>query len=301
MERHQIRLNEVQMQELEPVRSLLIKRYHPENIICFGAITEITLGSGCFMNDHQTCSHHYFILVITKSASRIEHQLQEYVNQTFKTGVITVISHRKKTFDSAIRNKDRFFVTIYHRGHWLYNSAHLSSQNNLPETNAINDYPFIALSHELHYEIALGFLEAAEALENEDRHYNRLFFLNQAFEQLCITLIYVHTSYRSTTHNLNRLLSLCCCIHPELSSYFPNNTSEEIRLFKILNTSYFKGRYGNGFEFTPYDVITLSERVHEFFRVVGDSCERKFKELKQQPGEVINPTFKSKNQESITH
>jgi hypothetical protein len=301
MEKNQIKLSKVQLQELEPILSLVIKKYDPECIICFGVITRINLGSGCFMDDHNTCSHHYFVLLITKSATRIEHQLQEYVNQIFKIGIMTVISHGKKIVDNAIRNNDRFFSTIYRQGYWLFNSDNLSSQNNLTDTNAINDFSLISLSHELHYEIALGFLEGAETFENEDRHYNRLFFLNQAFEQLCSTVIFVHTGYRSGMHNLDKLLKFCCCIHPEFASYFPNNTTEEIRLFRVLNISYAKGRYGNGFEFTPYDVITLSERVHEFLRAVIDSCERKLEELKQRSTDtvilntIIAPQAKSQN------
>jgi hypothetical protein len=65
----------------------LAKKYQPECIICFGAIHTTVLTFGCFMEEFDKVTSQYHLLMVTRTATRIEHGVQDWVNFSLNSEV----------------------------------------------------------------------------------------------------------------------------------------------------------------------------------------------------------------------
>lgn len=261
---------------------LLVQRFLPVQIYCFATLNTTYSTRSCFTEAIDDFKQDYFLLVVTKEATRIEYEIQDFAAAHFKHGIVTVLAHGKKTVLELLEAGNMFFTNIYQRGTLLYSSEVIMAADFSIAKTAINT-PVIEKSC-LAQRLSLieGFLSGArECLCNEQ--YNAcLFMLHQAVEQCCIALIRVHLGYRSDIHNLRRLLQLCCCFSIEPIKVFLSGTKEDDRLFNILMKSYSLARYSDGFLAEKCDVQLLFNRIWAFMELTRDICSRKIIELGSQ-------------------
>jgi len=278
MEKNQYQLSDLQVKEIGPVVTLLVAQYQPDKIICFGCVSNNREAAGCFMGSESRFKSHYFLLMITKEAFRVEHDAQDYVNTHFGGGTISIISHGRKIIEQAIVKNSRFFITVYRDGCLLYTADGMPrsfEQLTLPEIDPIQTQTKAKKHYNSRWTMACGFLEAAAKCNEEAFYNNTVFLLHQAVEQTCIALIRVCTGYRPDLHNLDRLLKLCLCFCPDLSIHFQLNTEEEIRLFQVLNAGYSDVRYKDDFNVSAEDAGILMNQVDEFMVMAGVICQNK--------------------------
>lgn len=257
----------------------LVQKFKPEQIYSFGKYIDFKVNVGCFIEDHSTENYHYFLLMVTESVTRIEHEVQDFANNHYPFGKITILAHGEETIADAIKANNRFFITIYNEGQILY-----SRDGMLQRTHSINFIPTQgAVKAQKHYNhrfpLATGFLKSAkECLTNQ--HYNlSAFMAHQVVEQCCIALIRVHLAYRSDIHNLYRQLRLCESFSPAPSKLFLSGSEEDKRLFDIMVKSYSAARYKDDFKVEQADAEQIFTRVSTFLKLTEIMCGDKINSL----------------------
>jgi uncharacterized protein len=175
----------------------------------------------------------------------------------------------------AVRKGSRFFTTVCRQGVLVYGDAKLE----------VGFEPMPAFQRDQtrwvhHFGLANQFLSGAEHYLLNAQPSLAVFMLHQATEHACIAIIYACLGYRSTTHNLSRLLALTEHISPELSGMFPRHTEAERELFSLLVRAYGGVRYRQSFTICLEDAKMLVERVKELVRVT----ERIYNEFQKERG-----------------
>lgn len=127
--------------------------------------------------------------------------------------------------------------------------------------------------------LAAGFLESAQQCLITENYSLCIYMLHQVVEQCCIGLIGVHLAYKSDIHNLYRLLHLCDCFSPELSSFFLEQGKEGNRLFDLMVKSYSAARYKDDFQAEQSDAAKLYTQVAAFMKLAEGLCQDKIEAL----------------------
>jgi HEPN domain-containing protein len=265
----------------------LAAKFNPLQIINFSRHSFAQNSNGCFKEeiDSQYCN--YCLLLITESGTRIDHDVQDFVNTHYHHGTITVICHCKKAITEAIAGNNRFFIKACTEGEVLYQSEEVFLVGEVPSFDPVLAADKAREHFKHRFSLAEGFyLGANECLGNWEQYNICAFMLHQAVEQLCIGLIRVHLGYRSEFHNLNRLLRLCTSFSEEPLALF-TETAEDMRLFNLLCKSYSAARYNAGFKVSEEEAYALCDMVTEFMEVFKRLCEEKIGELEGEREGVV--------------
>ncbi|WP_345954036.1 HEPN domain-containing protein [Mucilaginibacter sp. PAMB04168] len=269
---HPIFLN---YQELDKITAVLVKRYQPEKIICFGSLQQSASSAGCFMDSKSQHTNHYFLLMVTANPTRIEHEVQAMMTSCFKDIAITIVVHGREIVSDAITKGNRFFITVYRTGTLLHNAEGLLlslAGLHLPQIDTMQTYIKAEHHYKHRYEMALGFMEGVNACMMKGYYNNAVFMMHQAIEQACIGLIRIFIGYRSDMHNLDRLFKLTLCFSPEPSAIFPRETEEDWRLFNLFHKCYSEARYKTELQVTKEDAELLHKRCIDIVLLVEALC-----------------------------
>ncbi|MBB5639096.1 HEPN domain-containing protein [Pedobacter cryoconitis] len=282
MEMHILSSADEQANHFNEFVKSLAQKFQPLQVFCFAKKCILNETDGCFINRH--ISHHcqYCLLVVTETSTRIDHEVQNFANTHFKSGVVTILCHGQESISEAIKANNRFFMTVYTIGQLLYSHDGMTqfnfSQRFIPTQSAKKAKKHFAQRMPL----ANGFLRgAAECLTNQDFNITT-FMLHQVIEQSCIVLIKVHMAYRSEIHNLNRLLNLCKCFSDKPYQMLLSGSSEDERLFDILIKSYSEARYGDHFSVDESDAQQLYDKVTSFVALTNTMCKEKIQKLENE-------------------
>ncbi|MGY3054150.1 HEPN domain-containing protein [Pedobacter sp. UYEF25] len=265
-------------EQLIDLIELLIEKFKPMKIYCFGKIAESVSTTGCFHPDHSQNTCHYFLLMVMESPTRNEHEAQDFCNTKFTSGKITILSHGMETIDNCVAKNNRFFISVLNQAQQLYSAngiVNLSPKFPFDPSQTLEK----AKKHYSHrITLAIGFLEGAEACFKNKHFAVSLFMIHQVIEQCTIALVRVNLAYRSDIHHLGRQLDLCSCFSPLPSEVF-RNTKEDIRLFNILLKSYSHARYHDSFNVEQDDADKLLSRAYAFLELTKVLCEAKIAEF----------------------
>lgn len=275
MNREILSVSQYHSAEFKLLIELLIQRFYPIQILCFAKSSTTYTIRTCFGQAIDSCKEDYFLLLVTKESTRIEHEIQDFINAHFKYGIVTVLAHGKKSVLNALNTGSRFFTNIYQSGTLLYSSdMMMPTEITVPDPDTSSF--LIDRSHLDHRFLLIeGFLSGARACLSKLQYNACLFMLHQAAEQCCLTLIYVYLGYRSNIHNLRRLLQLCCCFSSEPMKIFLSGTKEDDRLFNILVKSYSQARYSDGFSADKDDVLLLYKRIESLLELIKSMCVKR--------------------------
>jgi hypothetical protein len=97
-----------QCRQMIDVTRLLVDQYQPEYLVCFGCIHDVKTAAGCFTESLKQSHTHYFLLMIMPGTTRIEHEVQGYVNAHYDKACITVLVHGIETVNEAAGQGSRF-------------------------------------------------------------------------------------------------------------------------------------------------------------------------------------------------
>lgn len=267
----------------------LVKKYDMEQVFCFAKNTVNTITSGCFLGNAHNFNCHYFLLIITDGTSNITHHVQEFANNNFDCGKVTIIVHARETVKDALQKKNIFFSNAVGGGQLLYakNGLMLKQEVSIDEATTI-EKELKAMHRYMHrYELAEIFRDCALDCINKDHYKAALFLLHQSMEQCCKALLNVYLDYKPDIHRLGRLIDLTLCFSDEPYALFPRRTEEEKRLFTVLQNSYTQARYNDSFKVTAVDVNLIYNQVIEFLYVTKDLCLLKMPQLKVEEPENI--------------
>jgi HEPN domain-containing protein len=286
-------LNQLEKENFLVFIKKLVQKYKPEQIYCFGKNIDFRRNESCFIESQREEKHHYFLLMVTESITRIEHEVQFFADNCYPSGKVTILAHGKETIEDAISANNRFFITVYNNAQILY-----SSDGIVQRTSSINFIPTqSAVKAQKHYNhrlpLAIGFLKSAkECLINQ--HYNLCVFMgHQVVEQCCIALIRVHLAYRSEMHNLYRPLGLCDSFSLAPSGLLLSGGDDRKRLFEIMVKSYSAARYKADFKVEKDDAEQIFINVSAFLKLTEVMCADKIRSL-----EVVAQSYKESKKES---
>lgn len=280
MERKHVNLSPLQWRELQGLITPLVSQYKTEYIICFGCLNDTKATTSCFIEDVKQSNTHYFLLMITTAVTRIEHEVQDYVNSHFDKAGITIIVHGLETITNAINQGSRFFTAVCRDGMQLYTASGLRLNLDYPHLNPATTLAKAEKHYYHRYCMALGFMEAAGECFEKEYYNNTIFMLHQAVEQACIAMIRVFMAYRSDIHNLSRLLNLCHCFSGEPAALFPRKTTEDQRLFQLLLKSYTDARYRDEYKVTSQDAGMLCTQVRALIELTEELCIDRINDLR---------------------
>ena len=70
---------------------LLAEKYEPLQIISFGREHRYKQCSSCFAPERQDSHFQHFLLMVTESNDRIEHEVQDFANHHYKRGTVDIL------------------------------------------------------------------------------------------------------------------------------------------------------------------------------------------------------------------
>ncbi|WP_131539904.1 HEPN domain-containing protein [Pedobacter nototheniae] len=272
----------------------LAQRFTPLQILKFGEISSTKNSFTSFFPEQANNSFHYYLLMVIKGTTRIEHGVQDYVNMHFNHGKITIFVHSLESVDTAIAGNNRFFITVFNTGIQLY--SHDGTLNLFPEYILDKKISLEKARKHLYHRIpmAQGFLDGAGECFSNEKFNVCVFMLHQVVEQSCIAMIRVFMAYRSDIHHLGRLLDICACFSAEPRALLLG-TPENRRLFEKLMNSYSHARYKDNFNVEMGDADKLYSLVHNFLILAKDLCDKKIilltaecEEAEAEKGEICN-------------
>ncbi|OQP59524.1 hypothetical protein A3860_37445 [Niastella vici] len=263
----------------------IAKTIQPEKILCYGYRTFPQNDWSCFTEDspnQETIKATFDLLVITNGKNDLpDHEMLQKINHLAEPldCEVTAIVQSLDSVNDLIAKNSRFLTTLYHKAVLVYNAGN----------GDIIDPP-TAISHEETtrkieaawnncYQTAERFFKTACFCLDNDWNEKALFDLHQATQHTCMALLRVYTGYRSTTHNLFRLLALIENFSFVPSSVFPCITAEEIALLNQLNKAYSDARYKENYTVPTETAILLKKRVQELLLLAQELYDKKITAL----------------------
>jgi HEPN domain-containing protein len=260
----------------------LVHQFNPLQIICFARTCLLNETDGSFKEKEAGQQCDYFLLMVTESNTRGEVEAQEFADSQYHNGKITILVHKRDVVTKAIAANSRFFITVYNTGQLLYSRdgmAHMGF-----------NVPFIPLNagakaaRYFNHRMLLvdGFLSAAETCLATEEYNIAGLMLHQAVEQCCMALIRVHMAYRSDTHDLHSMLSLCTCFSFEPLKLFLSGNAEDERIFDVLIKSYIQTRYVDDFWIKKVDAEQIYNKVLLLIVLTRRMCMEKIEKLENE-------------------
>jgi HEPN domain-containing protein len=258
---------------------------HPEKILCYGYRTSIYHDWSCFKVDtgyQATIKATFDLLVITNNDNTLaDHELLQKIDLLAAPSdcEVTAVVQSLEAAIELIAKNSRFLNTIYHKAVLVYDAGNslISAPPAAPT--------FEGKRHKLEttwnkcFTVAERFYKTACFCLDNGWNEKAMFDLHQATQHTCMALLRIYTGYRSTTHNLARLLALIENFSFVPSTIFPCSTEEETALFNTLNRAYSDARYKEDY-IIPIDVAAvLKKRVHLLLDVAEKLYNKKMIEL----------------------
>jgi uncharacterized protein len=270
-----------QLNQVAQLVQKIASTIHPEKILCYGYRTSIYQDWSCFKEDTghtETIKVTFDLLVITNSDNKLaDHEILQKVDQLADTldCEVTAVSQSLESVNELIAKNSRFLTTIYNKAVLVYDAGN----NPLIVHPAAPSFEETMRKMETTwnkcFSVAERFYKTACFCMDNGWNEKALFDLHQATQHTCMALLRVYTGYRSTTHNLSRLLALIDNFSFVPSTIFPCITEEETTLLNTLNRAYSDARYKEDYSIPTEIAQLLKKRVHQLLVVAENLYSKK--------------------------
>lgn len=208
----------------------------------------------------------YDILVVTSGisdklvGSKLDNIDDKYYRNPDKQTPVQFINDDIKKLNTDLEEGRYFYSQIKQEGVILYDSGKFK----LARRRKLN-FDEIRKQAEEYFneklENAERKLGMSQLALEKDWYKDSIFNLHQACENLYYAIRLVYTLKNSKQHNLTKLSSSVKSYSADLAKVFPNNTSEEKRLFNLIKAAYVEARYNPDFLVTKEDIDALIPKV----------------------------------------
>jgi uncharacterized protein len=253
---------------------------HPEKILCYGYRTSTYQDWSCFKVDtgQEPIKPTFDLLVITNSDNKLaDHEILQTIDQLAATldCEVTAVAQSLEAVNELIAKNSCFLTTIYHKAVLVYNAG--NSALIVPPAAPTFEETRCKLETTWNkcFSVAERFYKTACFCLDNGWNEKALFDLHQATQHTCMALLRVYTGYRSTTHNLSRLLALIENFSFVPSTIFPCITEEETALFNTLNRAYSDARYKEDYSIPTGIANLLKKRVQQLLVVAENLYSKK--------------------------
>jgi HEPN domain-containing protein len=241
----------------------IVHTVKPEKIICFGMRVN-TLGSwGCFSGDEQiTVLYCNLLIIIKETDKRKTSEVLDAVDKCSDPTIkISPIVHGIQSINESLLKGGRFFSELYFSGILLYDTQ--KTVLNQPPASPAKEVVLLRIESIWNkwFGLAVKFFNSAIHSLQAGWPDLAMFQLHQATEHTCNAIIRVYTGYRSSTHNLKRLLMLTENFSLSTMDVFPCHTTGEIELLNLLTKAYSDVRYNINYRVSPEQVAILIDRI----------------------------------------
>lgn len=254
---------------------------HPEKILCYGYRTSIYQDWSCFKDGdshRETVKATFDLLIITPDGNDLsDHEIIQKIELLAEPldCEITSVVQPLDAVNKLIAKNSRFLTTLYHKAVLVYNAGN----KGIIVPPAAPSFEEAKRRIETTWNKCFGTAErfyktACFCLDNGWNE-KALFDLHQATQHTCMALLRIYTGYRSTTHNLSRLLVLIENFSFVPSTIFPCITEEETALFNILNKAYSDARYKEDYSVPTEVANLLKKRVNQLLLVAEKLYNKK--------------------------
>jgi uncharacterized protein len=258
---------------------------HPEKILCYGYRTSIYEDWSSFTDriKYEGISKATFDLfvIINKSHNLADHEIIQKIELLAEPleCEVTAIVQSLDAVNELIAKNSRFLTTIYHKAVLVYNAGNNSILTPPAASSHEETMSKIEIAWNKCFQTAERFFKTACFCLDNGWNEKAVFDLHQATQHACMALLRVYTGYRSTTHNLFRLLALIENFSFVPSTIFPCITEEETELFNLLNKAYSDARYKETYTVPTETAIVLKNRVQQFLLVTQKLYDKKILDL----------------------
>lgn len=228
----------------------------------------------------------YDILVVThgisdKKAGSILHSIKDiYFKYPDTQTPVQFINESIYSLNQNLSERRYFYTKIKMEGIILYDSG----QFKLARRRKLR-YDEIKQQAEEYFEEkfdrANSFLRSANHDYNDVDYRMGSFHLHQACENYYHTIRLVFTLDGNKLHNLDELFTSVKSYSDDLKNVFPQNTTEENRLFELLKAAYVEARYNMKFIVTKEDIDALTPKVELLRDITARICLQQIKEYEQ--------------------
>jgi uncharacterized protein len=260
---------------------------HPDKILCYGYRNSIYQDWSCFAEDsgcQETVKPTFDLLVITNNDDKLpDHEILQKIDQVVASQncEVTAIVQSLDSVNELIAKNSRFLTTLYRKAVLVYND----SSNDLitpPEVLPIEEtISKLEKTWNKCFHTAEGFYKTACFCLDNELNEKAMFDLHQASQHTCMALLRVFTGYRSTTHNLSRLLALIENFSFVPGNIFPCNTDQETDLFNLLNKAYSDARYKEDYSVPIETAHILKKRVKQLLLVAEKLYDKRITSLQK--------------------
>lgn len=271
------------------VESILTRIKQTEMIILFGSYARnkyVVYDEKFEFGKIQFYVSDYDILVVTsglsdgvagKALDNIEVQYYNRAKDPDRQPPVQFINIDMKKLNKELTEGRYFYTQIKSEGVILYDSEKFK----LPRRRKLNFEEIKQQAEEYYkekYNRANGFFKGAKFHYDEKDFQLASFNLHQACENYFYAIRLVYTQQNSKQHNLTKLLNSVKKYSNDFVKVFPQDTSEEKRLFELIKAAYVNGRYDPDFIVTKEDIDALVPKVELLRDITKRICEEKTKE-----------------------
>ena len=204
---------------------------------------------------------YYLLVVIDDSDKTPEHEVANKIEDNCKTLVsVFAIVHKATWSKQEIEAGDHFWNTAMYHGIRVYTSDGFT----LPEHRPIGKDVWMETARKdwnRWGKQGLQFLKGAKRYMEDGNYGLGAFMLNQAAESCLIGIVRVLSGYRTSSHNLSRMLRFTVLFTDEIIDVLELEKPEEVKLFNLLQSAYSEARYKNDFWLEEGTAKLLSLKV----------------------------------------
>ena len=229
----------------------------------------------------------YDILVITSGInSKKAETVLDNVEDIFFAGKdfdrdtpVSFINDDIKTFNKFIEESRYFYTQIKEEGIILYNSG----KYKLTRRRKLNFNEIKEQAQEYFdekFRKGVSFLDQAQYAYTKKDYVMSSFQLHQACENYYYAIRLSFTLRNNKQHNLSKLSGSTKRYSEDLKTVFPQDTTEEKRLFILLKAAYVDARYNPHFVVTKDDIDKLIPKVERLRNITERICRERIEGYK---------------------
>ena len=275
-------------EELEILTKYIRRAVPAQMVILFGSYARgnwVELDERFDYGVHTTFQSDYDILVLVEhgvepygAARKLDRVEDVFARNTRSDTPVSFTLEHIQTFNKYLAEGRYFWTDIAEEGIMLYDNGKFT----LDTPCELNAQEFKGQVQE-YFEEWNGrgetfYKYAALAHSNKDHKFS-IFNFHQACESFLHTIRLIHTLKKPRIHDLEKLVKSCKVHTPEILAFFPTDTEESKRLFKILNDAYIAARYDPKYTIAPADIDRIRPHVELLRQITRNAYDKKIAEL----------------------
>ncbi len=258
-------------EQIQQLTGIIVQLASPDRIWLLGHTLQQEQYESIFHEgavSQERLAHCTLLVLLPDLANKEPYQWQDQLEQHCGALLpVTTLVLCTAGFTAWLRSGHPFALQVWRQAPVLYDTDNMQIEI-VPELVApVNSKEIIkeGLSK------AREFLAGAELYRLRQQYKMAAFMLHQCAEQALQALLKAGTGYYTHTHNVERLLQLCCLVSPQLAGLFPHHTEASKCLLHLLQKAYISARYTADYKVTDGELQTLTRKVEVLLSIVSEA------------------------------